>query len=321
MSNCIDANCFPSFFISHGGPTFMYNDPTSDEGAWYTLNGLGKKFQNQWKPDYYIVVSAHWQSSTPGAIEIAVPHTLRQGKPKGENSLVYDFYNFPLYMYKEQFRTEASSTVAEKIRYELEQEGYWGKFTERGIDHGVWVPFKVLFLKERKKGGVVETNSDWALPGSTLIQVSLPANVNNFDDLHRLGRALSRLRTTSVADLDKGPLKGLIICSGMTGHNLRDFFTSATFQVGSDLLYVEKFHEKLREAINSLDVVGGLKNLQTEHGTLLKKAHPTLEHFAPLVVATGLIDLQKEPIKEIYNSDKMPGLGWGIYRFGHDYVK
>lgn len=51
---------FPTYFVSHGGPTFMYEDDAfGNKGAWNLLKKLGTQIKKEWKPDYIIVVSAH----------------------------------------------------------------------------------------------------------------------------------------------------------------------------------------------------------------------------------------------------------------------
>ena len=47
---------------SHGGPTFMYElDDFGNKGAWNTVKKIGNNIKKNWKPDYIIVISAHWQ--------------------------------------------------------------------------------------------------------------------------------------------------------------------------------------------------------------------------------------------------------------------
>ena len=64
----------PNILFSHGGPTFMYeNDDFGNKGAWNTVKKIGTNIKKNWKPDYIIVVSAHWQSSGTNLIEINYP--------------------------------------------------------------------------------------------------------------------------------------------------------------------------------------------------------------------------------------------------------
>lgn len=303
---------FPSFFVSHGGPTFMYEDDDfGNKGAYRTIRKLGNEIKNKWKPDYIIVVSAHWQSTGKNLIEIASP-----AKKDGENKLIYDFYGFPNHMYKEEFHTEYDSFVGDKIQQELQSSGFSSHVSDRGIDHGVWVPLKVAFLNYNTK---TKAKPEADLPDTSLIQVSLTSNDRDFESNFKLGQVLSKFRENLIWDESKQKyLKGLVIFSGMSVHNLRDLGRSFS-QPNNLMPYVKPFQSLLKKTlVNTPKLREDLNNLQTEHKKLLYQAHPTLEHFLPIVAASGLITETKEPIKELYNDD-FASLGWGIYQFGNDY--
>ena len=57
------------------------------------------------------------------------------------------------------------------------------------------------------------------------------------------------------------------------------------------------------------------KHFRIEKNPLLRQAHPTLEHFLPIVVAGGVASKSDDNIKEVYN-DSMLSLGWGVYQVG-----
>lgn len=304
MSAFNKSSKLPVYFVSHGGPTFMYeNDPYGDKGAFNTLKKLGSEIVNKIKPDYIIVVSAHWQSAGPNLIEIDYPSPKLDSKLKllsdEENELIYDFYGFPSHMYKEQFHSRGSKTIALDIAEKLKESGFNTKLTLRGIDHGVWVPFKVLFTDSSK----VDSH-DWDLP-VPVIQVSLTSSFEH-DIHHKLGQALAPYRYQN----------GLIICSGMSVHNLRDLHPSLANGYKA-LSYGEPFNTLLTNEIMSQ--VGSKRldkfnELFTTHRALYQKAHPTNEHFLPVVVASGAADA--EVGKELYNSANL-SLGWGVYEFNN----
>lgn len=310
-------NPFPGLFVSHGGPTFMYKDDDfGNPAAWECIRKLGTQIKQQWKPDYIVVVSAHWQSGGSKKVDIAVPPGSSVGKSK-ENPLIYDFYGFPDYMYKEEFHTKNSGVVAEQIRQELENDGFTSEITERGIDHGVWVPLKVAFLDYNTRTKQPDVKG-LDLPDTELIQVSLTGNEKDFQTHYNLGKVLSKFRDNLVWDEHQQKyLKGLVICSGMSVHNLKDI---GSFRLpGHVMPYVKPFNDLLNKSIiGSSSILDSLVKLQTENKTLLYKAHPTLEHFVPVVVASGLIDGTGESVTELYN-DEQASLGWGMYRFGPDY--
>lgn len=306
----------PSFFISHGGPNFMYTSPgkTGSEGAYSTLKQLGKKIVNIYKPDYIVVVSAHWQSSGTDLIEISIPN-----QPNDENNLIYDFYNFPKYMYQEQFKSKTSLSIANQIKQLLTENGFKSQLTRRGIDHGVWVPFKVCFSNYTHNSGIQlkDGELDIDIP---IIQISLTSNEKDFAKHYQLGQVLNFLRSNNIYDHQHGKfLKSLILTSGMSVHNLNDLRVAMTLSKPID--YVQPFNDLLTETLTNTQVgrLEGLQNLLSNHSKLLYSAHPTLEHFVPIVVSLGIVDANDEPIKELYNASEL-SLGWGIYQFGEDKI-
>lgn len=308
-------NPFPSFFFSHGGPTFIYEeDGYGNKGAWKTIKKLGTKIKNEWKPDYIVVVSAHWQLSGSKLIEIGVPSS---AKELAENELVYDFYGFPKHMYQEEFHTLNSRFVAEEIRQHLKKDGLHSELSKRGLDHGVWVPFKVAFSDYNTLHPLPEgTRPGLDLPETSLVQVSLTGNERDFDTHFKLGQSLSHFRDNLIWDpIKQKYLKGMVICSGMSVHNLRDL--GRGMQANKPLPYTFAFNKLLKQTmVNSPELLDNLNKLKSEHAGLLHQAHPTLEHFVPIVVAGGLLkDHPEQKVKEIYN-DEAFSLGWGIYQFG-----
>lgn len=297
----------PVFFFSHGGPTFMY--PGSgfggDQGAYNKVQSLGKYIQQTMKPKFIIVVSAHWQSDTNDRVEIGVPSSYSKNvfssskdllDPQ-ELDLIYDFYGFPKHMYDEKFHAKGDVELAQDIKETLTSQNIDSKLTSRGLDHGVWVPFKVAFSSNNPK------DKEWDLD-CPLVQVSLSAS-DDFEFHHRLGEALSKYRS----------LGGIVICSGMTVHNLRDLGI-AMDRGGKPLAYVSKFNDLLSSIItgsNGEERLTKLENVQENERSLLYHAHPTLEHFMPVVVAAGAAST--ETGQELYNNASL-SLGWGVYQFG-----
>lgn len=303
---------YPAYFFSHGGPTFMYEtDPMGDAGAWKTVKKLGNHIKNELKPDYILVVSAHWQSTGKNRVDIAVPD-----KPNGPNKLIYDFYGFPDHMYKEKFVLNSSHSVAKLVQSQLQANGFESDLVKRGIDHGVWVPFKVAFLDYNTLGPQTVLKSESPdLLDIPLLQVSLTSNDDDFQSHFKLGQVLSHFRENPVWDeSQKRELRGLVVFSGMSVHNLRDLSSFRT--PGLVKPYAKKFNALLRDTlVNDGRLLEKLESLKFEHQQLLYQAHPTLEHFAPLVAASGIVSDKQEPIKELYNKE-VASLGWGIYQFG-----
>ncbi|RLV92490.1 hypothetical protein JA1_003143 [Spathaspora sp. JA1] len=303
---------FPSYFFSHGGPTFMYeNDDYGNKGAWRTIKKIGTTIKTQWKPDYIIVISAHWQSTGTNLIEISIPDT-----ESAENKLIYDFYGFPKHMYQEEFHTKGSWFVANQIKQELESNQFKSKVVKRGIDHGTWVPFKVAFSNYNTQTRPQPDIKGLDLENTAVIQVSLTSNDRDFSTHFKLGQVLSKFKNELLYDETNNKyLTGLVICSGMSVHNLRDLGRSFGMP-GGLMPYVKPFSKMLTDLVEKTprsELLPGFLDLQKK--SILNQAHPTLEHFLPIVVASGIANKSDEPMKEVYN-DAFASLGWGIYKIG-----
>ncbi|CCH42931.1 4,5-DOPA dioxygenase extradiol [Wickerhamomyces ciferrii] len=297
----------PVFFFSHGGPTFMYPDEEfgSDKGAYKTVKKLGHYIINVIKPKFIIVISAHWESNSfNSGVDIGIPgsqSSLSKNSKKldkDEIDLIYDFGGFPDYMYEEQFHSKGNLELANDIKTTLANNKIDSKLTKRGLDHGVWVPFKVAFSSNKPK------DQEWDLE-MPLVQISLPGT-DDFNTNYELGKALSKYRE----------LGGVIICSGMSVHNLRDFRAAMGKGSSSPMPYVKPFSEKVKSIVteyNGVERLNKFNELVQNDKKLLYDAHPSLEHFMPIVVASGAGD--EELAKQVYDNH-VKSLAWGIYQFG-----
>src|SRR5207244_12142578 len=122
----------------------------------------------------------------------------------------------------------------------------------RGLDDGVWVPM-----------GHLLPGADWPV-----FQVSMPHALNTASAL-QFGRALAPLRESGV----------MIVGSGSMTHNLYEFPQS-----GSDAAdYAIEFTQWIRQAVTSNDIERLVSYRQLAPHA--QRAHPTEEHFLPLLVA------------------------------------
>ncbi|CAN3357885.1 hypothetical protein DICA3_C15522 [Diutina catenulata] len=313
-----NAKPFPTYFFSHGGPTFMYEDDDfGNKGAWKAVRKIGRTIK-KWQPDYIIVVSAHWQSSGNNLIEVNVPSV-----PSAENELIYDFYGFPNHMYKEEFHSKNAPLIGEEIVNHLKQSGFNSKLTKRGIDHGVWVPFKVAFSDYNTQTKPQPAVKGLDLPDTAVIQVSLTARDNDFDAHIKLGQALNQFRLNNYWDESaQKHRRGLIVCSGMSVHNLHDLGRAMSMG-GKAMPYVKPFNQLVKKVLETprssgSELIDRMLSIKADNATLLRQAHPTQEHFMPMVVAAGIASEGNQQAKELYN-DELLSLGWGVYQFGDDY--
>lgn len=303
----------PIFFFSHGGPTFAdkHDKMGGDLGAWNTTQKVGQYIKNKVKPDFIIVVSAHWQTSQPDEIEVSVAgegeawYTQNDIVSKklrpDENALIYDFYGFPQRFYQSQFHTLTNNFIANDIVKTLKDSDWFqAKVQQRGIDHGVFVPFKVAF-------GDTEVQDSGKLDIDVpVIQVSL-AGTSDIEIHYRLGEALSKYRD----------LNGAIIFSGMSVHNLRDLGL-AMANGNKPLEYAQPFNKILTKILtnpNKSEVLQQLKQLPNnpEWASYYKRSHPTNEHLLPAIVAAGAS--RGDECKLLYENAS-GSLGWNLYRWG-----
>ena len=196
----------------------------------------------------------------PRAVLIASAHwetsvPMLTGNPKPET--IHDFGGFPEALYRERYPAPgAPDLAAEAVALLKDAEITAGIDGCRGLDHGAWVPLK------------------WMYPQHDIPVVQLSVQPERGTAHHlRLGRALSPLAGTGV----------LIIGSGHTTHNLRDWMANRRRE--EPLRYVESFANWLKQQLDAhdADAVVAYRDRAPEAA----RAHPTEEHFLPLLVAWG----------------------------------
>jgi len=203
--------------------------------------------------------------------------------------LIYDFYGFPDHYYEAKFPYQASADVSQRVVDVLTNGGVEAVGVERGLDHGVWVPFKVVF------DGFEE-----AMP--PIVQVSLLDSEDAEEHL-KLGRAVAKLREENI----------LIVVSGMAVHNLRDL-RFMSMRDGKPLPYTLSFDEALREAVESepgSERDQKMKEL-VKRGDV-RKAHPTFEHLLPIHIGVGAAGGDRG--KRLWTMGE-GSVSWAQFRFG-----
>ena len=196
----------------------------------------------------------------PRAVLIASAHwetsvPMLSGNPKPET--IHDFGGFPEALYQERYPAPGAPELAAKAVALLKvAEIAAGIDGCRGLDHGAWVPLKWMYPEHN-------------VP---IVQLSVQPELGTAHHL-RLGRALAPLADEDV----------LIIGSGHTTHNLRDWMANRRRQ--EPLRYVESFAAWLLQQLeeHDADAVIGYRDRAPEAA----RAHPTEEHFLPLLVAWG----------------------------------
>ncbi len=197
----------------------------------------------------------------PKAIAVVSPHWMTQGaavcvaeKPE----TIHDFGGFDPRLSLMQYPALGGIEYAQHAIKLLADAGYEPLSTERwGLDHGAWVPLRYLYPQAD-------------LP---VFQISLPAGMSLGQAL-AYGQALSGLRSQGV----------LIIGTGSLTHNLSEFRSGRGIDAPV-AAYVLEFVRWVRAAVAAGDAQ---KLLHTfEDAPHARRAHPTDEHYQPLMVALG----------------------------------
>lgn len=238
---------FPTLFIPHGGGPcfFMETQPRDlwDKLAAY-LKGIAGSLGA--KPQAVLLISGHWEEPVPTLNTAPNP------------PLLFDYYGFPEHTYKLMYPAPGLPVLANHVRELLAAAGIAsGVDDKRGLDHGVFVPFKLVY-------------PDADVP---IVQLSLHHSLDASVHL-QIGRALAPLRDAGV----------LIVGSGMSYHNLREMFQDGPrFNEPA-----EQFDAWLAEAVAEPDEAERERKLvawQQAPGAL--RCHPHPEHLLPLMVAAG----------------------------------
>ncbi len=235
------APLMPTLFIPHGGgPCFFmdWDPPDTWTSMAEYLKGIAAILPQ--KPKAIVVVSAHWEE----------PEFTVTTHPQPQ--LIYDYFGFPDHAYQIKYPAPGAPALAEEVYDLLKKNGIAvRRDKERGFDHGVFIPFKLIFPEAD-------------IP---IIQLSLKHGLDPEEHL-AVGRALAPLRREGV----------LIVGSGMSYHNLKRFFR------GNDPSSKE-FDSWLAGAVASPERESHL--IRWSEAPAAHEAHPREEHLLPLMVAAG----------------------------------
>ena len=242
-----DHSLSPVLYFPHGGgPMPLLGDPGHRNIVDF-LTGLAPTLP---LPEAILVISAHWEASQP---------TITSGPSP---SLIYDYFGFPEESYRIRYPAPGEPALARTVHRMLTEAGIQSRLDDqRGFDHGLFVPLKLMYPDAR-------------IP---CIQLSLVSGLD--PDTHvRMGRALSGLRKLNI----------LVIGSGFSFHNMRAFFTS---DPGAPDPRNEAFQQWL------ITVCTDEKATRVERESALvaweaapsaRYCHPREEHLLPLHVCCGL---------------------------------
>ena len=166
--------------------------------------------------------------------------------------LVYDFYGFPERFYRLQYASPGAPALADRVRSLVASAGLAiHEAPDRGLDHGAYIPLMCMY-------------SQADIP---VLQISMPSL--DPKQLYALGQALAPLRDEGV----------LIVGSGFLTHNLR------SARGGPTPAWASEFDHWIGDLLARGDHDALLDYQRC--APALRLAHPTEEHFAPILVAAG----------------------------------
>ena len=193
---------------------------------------------------------------------------------------IHDFYGFPQALFDVEYPAPGAPEEAERVANnpEIVPDEKWG------LDHGSWSVLRHMYPKAD-------------VPA---FQLSLDER-RSFTEHLELGREIQSLRERGV----------LILGSGNIVHNLGRI---AWDEPHGAYDWAVEFDGKVKNAVDAHDA-GALAAPQKWGETLLAKAHPTVEHYLPLLYCMGSTD-EKDEVSYPYEGFDFGSISMRAVLFG-----
>ncbi len=237
----------PVFFLCHGGgPCFWIEmtepyKPDAYDNLRHYFEGLVASLPE--RPKAFVVISGHWEAKN---------FTVSSNPAPG---MLYDYNGFPAHTYELSYPAKGEPEIASKISKLLTNAGISHETdTERGFDHGVFVPMLIV-------------DPEGEIP---VVMLSIQ---EDFDpEAHiAFGQALAPLRDEGV----------VIVGSGSTYHNLPLFRDGK----GENS---KLFDAWVRDAVTHPDFTARKAALlEWEQAPMARDAQPREDHLIPLMAVVG----------------------------------
>jgi len=233
---------FPALFVSHGAPSAALDDDA------YTRS-LGAWARGRPRPRAVVLVSAHAEARGPVRVNAA-----------DHPALIYDFYGFPPPLYALRYPAPGAPDLAREVAGAFAEAGLEPVLdAQRGWDHGVWVPLRLLY----------------PAADVPVVEVSLPVP-RTPQTLLAMGAALQPLRERGV----------LLLGSGGVVHNLHRLRWDDAD--GPPEPWAAAFGDWVDERLEAGDADDlAAYATRAPHAAL---AVPTSEHFDPIFFVVGARD-------------------------------
>ena len=197
---------------------------------------------------------------------------------------IHDFSGFARELYSLRYGASGDPALAQQTAALLREAGIAASVNGcRGLDHGAWVPLR------------------WMYPAADVPVVQLSVQPSLGTGAHyAMGAALRPLAEDGV----------LIVGSGHVTHNLGDWFRNQ--RSSQPLAYVVAFAEWLHGRLVAGDREAVLDYRQNQPDA--NRAHPTEEHFLPLLVAWGAAGADANASR-VFQGLEGAALSMDAYRF------
>ncbi|KAJ6618323.1 Extradiol ring-cleavage dioxygenase, class III enzyme, subunit B [Mycena sp. CBHHK59/15] len=268
----------PAFAFGHGSPILAFpasNEPDYFGGglvAWAGPKGplakflkdFGPALLKKYQPKGIVVFSAHWETSGERLVT----------DYGDENPLLMDYFGFQKELYELKFKSRGDSELSRRVvelykeagqrartSLKTEKRGADGRgFSGPGLDHGVFVPFRIMFGEE--------------FTDIPIVQVSIDSSLTP-EKNWALGKAVAKLRKEGI----------LVLSGGLMIHNLHDLGSAAPTSA-------KPAHKAFDKAVLASLAVADADDRKKAMFDLTKHpgfraSHPREEHFVPLYVAAG----------------------------------
>ncbi|POM79197.1 Hypothetical protein PHPALM_3191 [Phytophthora palmivora] len=231
-------------------------------------------------PKRILFVSAHFESDSSG-FEIS-----NAASP----DMIYDYYGFPDEAYQVNYPAKGDPAFAQRVKEQLEKNNIKAKLVNRGYDHGVFVPMKLI------------------RPQADIPIVTMSINSRLSNSAHfELGKAIAPFRDEDT----------LILCSGQSTHNLRGIHSRSLSLVEGTRAFQYWLDNSLASdsKLNVEERKMLITNWRDAPGA--RFAHPSPDHFMTFVVAAGAGMEDKEPgAKPFFGGWAMRHMSFANYAWG-----
>lgn len=217
----------------------------------------------------------------PKAVLVISAHWVSRGSFVSSdmiNTQQFDFYGFPSELYDIQVTPPGSPETAVRIMEIMP----FIQGVSHPLDHGAWALLHHIF-------------PDGKVP---VLQLSIDSTISHAEYVE-IGKSLAFLRNEGV----------LILASGNVTHNLREVSFSQNASIPEWALAFDTF---VADAVsnNKMDRLVDYEDA----GDLAKKAHPSNEHFLPLLYALGASEGDEAVC--IYEGFQNGSISMRSWRFG-----